>query len=89
MTEAESRIITLIEQKIIKDYENSDDLHMIAKKNLMKIQEENIRTYNKKCKEPIKYKVGELVFINQNQFEPKIKILRIVLSNKSEERQTL
>lgn len=42
----------LIEEEIIKDYnENCNNLRMIAK---IKIQEENRRTYNKKCKQPTK-----------------------------------
>lgn len=40
----------LIEQEIIKDYnKNNNDLRMIVKKNLMNIQKENRRIYNKKC----------------------------------------
>lgn len=40
----------LIEQEIIKDYNKSNnDLRMIVKKNLMNIQKENRRIYNKKC----------------------------------------
>lgn len=47
-----NQLIMLIEEEIIKDYnENCNNLRMIAK---IKIQEENRRTYNKKCKQPTK-----------------------------------
>lgn len=63
----------LIEQEIIKDYnENNNDLRMIIKKNLINIQEENRRMYNKKCNQSIKDKVG--LFIKRTKFGPKFQI---------------
>ncbi|KAL0861495.1 hypothetical protein ABMA27_009023 [Loxostege sticticalis] len=45
-----------------------DDLRKSAKEYILKIQEENQRSYNKKRKESTKYKVGDFVAIKRTQF---------------------
>lgn len=45
-----------------------DDLRLAAKESILKIQEENVRNYNRGRKESHKYKEGDLVAIKRTQF---------------------
>lgn len=68
-------IIAIIEQETIQAFEESrDELRLAAKGNLLKIQEENKKTYNRKCIQARKYKEGDLVFIKRTQFGSKLKL---------------
>lgn len=71
----EHEIINLIEQETIQLYdEDRDKLRAIAKENLIKLQEENRRQYNKQCKPAKQYTEGDIVFIKRTQFGPTLKI---------------
>lgn len=48
--------------------EKRQEQRQLAKENIAKIQEENKKTYNRKRKEAVKYKVGDLVAIQRTQF---------------------
>lgn len=54
--------------------EQRDDLRQVAKENLLKIQEENRRNFNKNRKESNEYAVGDLVAIKRTQFGPGLKL---------------
>lgn len=71
----EPRIMELIEQESAELFEETrEDLRNLAKTNLNKIQEENRRTYNRKCKKARQYKKGDFVAIKRTQFGPGLKI---------------
>ena len=55
--------------------ENTEEIREIAKVNIIKIQEENRRTFNKKRKKACVYKEGDLVAIEGTQFDsgPKLR----------------
>ncbi|GFU33420.1 hypothetical protein TNCV_4362421 [Trichonephila clavipes] len=55
-------------------FQHRDNLRRDAKQNILKIQEENRRTYNRKRKESHLYKKGDLVAIMRTQFENKLKL---------------
>lgn len=59
----------LIEEEEIQMFkEKRQELREKAKESLLKIQEENIKNYNRKRKEATSYKVGDLVAIKKTQF---------------------
>ena len=65
----------LIEEKWMSRLdEERNDLCAQAKQNILRIQSDNRRSYNKKRKEPWKYKEGDLVAIKRTQFGPGLKI---------------
>lgn len=65
----------IVEQEIIEIYQESrDDLREKAKEALLKIQEENRKTYNKNRKQAHKYQVEDLVAIERTQFGTGLKI---------------
>lgn len=51
-----------------------DNLREAAKRNILKIQTENQRSYNKRRKKAHTYKEGDLVVIQRTQFAPGLKI---------------
>ncbi|GFT13271.1 transposon Tf2-6 polyprotein [Trichonephila clavipes] len=55
-------------------FQQRDNLRREAKQNILKIQEENRRTYNRKRKEAHLYKKGDLVAIMRTQFGNKLKL---------------
>ncbi|GFV25544.1 hypothetical protein TNCV_1148141 [Trichonephila clavipes] len=55
-------------------FQHRDNLRREAKQNILKIQEENRRTYNRKRKEAHLYKKGDLVAIMRTQFGNKLKL---------------
>ncbi|GFV45594.1 retrovirus-related Pol polyprotein from transposon 17.6, partial [Trichonephila clavipes] len=65
-------IRNLLEEEQLFQYR--DNLRREAKQNILKIQEENRRTYNRKRKEAHLYKKGDLVAIMRTQFGNKLKL---------------
>ncbi|GFX70452.1 transposon Tf2-11 polyprotein [Trichonephila clavipes] len=55
-------------------FQHRDNLRREAKQNILKIQEENRRTYNRKRKEAHLYKKGDLVAIMRTQFGNQLKL---------------
>lgn len=69
------KIIELIEQETVNLYnEKRDRLREVAKENIIKIQEENRKSYNRNSKAATTYREGELVAIKRTQFGPGLKI---------------
>ncbi|GFT23874.1 transposon Tf2-11 polyprotein [Trichonephila clavipes] len=64
----------LEEESQEKLFQHRDNLRTEAKQNILKIQEENRRTYNRKRKEAHLYKKGDLVAIMKTQFGNKLKL---------------
>ncbi|GFW53278.1 transposon Tf2-9 polyprotein [Trichonephila clavipes] len=55
-------------------FQHRDNLRREAKQNILKIQEENRRTYNRKRKETHLYKKCDLVAVMSTQFGNKLKL---------------
>ncbi|GFX58931.1 transposon Tf2-11 polyprotein [Trichonephila clavipes] len=55
-------------------FQHRDNLRREAKQKILKIQEENRRTYNRKRKEAHLYKKGDLVAVMRTQFGNKLKL---------------
>lgn len=53
---------------------NRDETRLSAKQNILKIQQENRKCYNKKCKEPKRYNEDDLVAIQRTQLGPGLKL---------------
>ncbi|GBM31077.1 hypothetical protein AVEN_46506-1 [Araneus ventricosus] len=51
-----------------------DEMRNDAKKNILKVQEENRRNYDKKRKKAHQYKVGDFVAIQRTQFGTGLKL---------------
>ncbi|GFW76899.1 transposon Tf2-11 polyprotein [Trichonephila clavipes] len=65
----------LLEEKSQEQlFQHRDNLRREAKQNILKLQEENRRTYNRKRKEAHLYKKGDLVAIMRTQFGNKLKL---------------
>ena len=68
-------LIDLLHQESLEQFsEEREELRKRAKEQILKIQEENTSTYNKKRKESTKYTVGERVAIQRTQFGPGLKL---------------
>ncbi|XP_028026294.1 chorion peroxidase-like [Bombyx mandarina] len=83
----------LIEEEEIQMFkEKRQELREKAKESLLKIQEENIKNYNRKRKEATSYNVGDLVAIKKTQFSQGSKLFPTylgpyeVLKNKGNDR---
>lgn len=60
---------------MIQEFQKSrDQLRVMAKQNLLKMQEDNKKTYNRKCSIVSKHKRSDLVFTEQIQFGSKLQI---------------
>lgn len=71
----DNRIISVLEQESIQLFnEERDSLRNTAKQNILKIQAENQRYYNKRRKKARIYKGGDLVVLRRTQFAPGLKI---------------
>ena len=71
----ETKILDLIQQEAIEIFNSErNDLRNVAKENLLKIQEENRRSYDKKRKLATKYVEGDLVVIKKTRFDPGSKL---------------
>ncbi|KAG5889614.1 hypothetical protein JTB14_002004 [Gonioctena quinquepunctata] len=67
----------LLEGATIQEFNgNKEDLRAESKKQILKVQEENRRTYNLRKRKPRIYKKGDLVAIKRTQFVVGIKIQR-------------
>lgn len=70
MKNNDPEIKKIIEEEIQSEFiENRNELRMKAKDDILKIQEENKKTFNAKRKPAIQYKKGDLVAISKTQFE--------------------
>lgn len=69
------KIKELLEEEIQDTFVKSrDDLREESKKQIVKIQEENKRTYNLRRKPSNRYKINDLVAIKRTQFGPGLKL---------------
>ncbi|GBM24602.1 Pro-Pol polyprotein [Araneus ventricosus] len=64
----------LMEEMMEELQEQRDELRQDAKKNIQKIQAENKRTYDKKCRNAPSYQRGDLVVIQRTQFGTGLKL---------------
>ncbi|KAG7295050.1 hypothetical protein JYU34_022520 [Plutella xylostella] len=68
-------LLKLLQEEEHKEFMDSRDKNReMAKIQIMKLQEENRRSYNKKRKESVKYGVGDLVAIKRTQFGTSMKL---------------
>jgi len=66
-----SNITELLKKELQQQFEKERDTKRIqAKEQIIKVQEENRRTYNLRRKKPAKYKLGDLVAIKRVQLGP-------------------
>lgn len=71
------RIKELIEEESRREFdENREELRKQCKENLLKVQEENKRSYNLRRKKANQYKTGDLVAIKRTQFGSGLKVNR-------------
>ncbi|XP_055931873.1 uncharacterized protein K02A2.6-like [Argiope bruennichi] len=74
-TKQDLQILELLEQENINSFiTDRENIRDDAKKNILKIQEENRRTYNKNRKTAHQYKKGDLVAIRRTQFGTGLKL---------------
>lgn len=67
----DSEIQSIIADECMRDFqEKRNAIREEAAKNIAKVQAENKRTYNKRRKEPIVYKISDLVAIKRTQTGP-------------------
>ncbi|GBM28154.1 Pro-Pol polyprotein, partial [Araneus ventricosus] len=69
----------LMEEMIEELQEQRDELRQDAKKNIQKIQAENKRTYDRKCRNAPSYQRGDLVVIQRTRFGTGLKLRPRVL----------
>ena len=68
-------LLQLIQKEAIAQFaEDRVELRKTAKENLLKVQEENRRNYNRSCKKANVYAEGDLVAIKRTQFGTGLKI---------------
>ncbi|UYV74593.1 hypothetical protein LAZ67_12000211, partial [Cordylochernes scorpioides] len=69
------RLLEMIEEELALTFdEERDQKRKAAKQEILKIQEENRNTFNKKRKKAYVYKEGDLVVIQKTQFATKLKL---------------
>lgn len=69
------RVLELLQEETIKEYDDCrEELRQKAKEQILAVQEENRRYFNRKRKESQKYKVGDLVAIKRTQFGSGLKL---------------
>lgn len=69
------RLIDLLEEEMVEQYnENREEKRKEAKEQILKIQEENRKTFNSSRKESSKYNIGDLVAIKRTQFGVGLKL---------------
>lgn len=67
----------ILEEEVIRQFaDDREEMRKECKKQILKVQEENKRTYNLRRKRPQKYRMGELVAIKRTQFGSGLKIHR-------------
>nr|XP_012139076.1 PREDICTED: uncharacterized protein LOC105662310 [Megachile rotundata] len=68
-------LLELIRKEAIAQFvDERVELRKTAKENLLKVQEENRRNYNRRCKKATVYQEGDLVAIKRTQFGTGLKI---------------
>ncbi|GFU17796.1 transposon Tf2-8 polyprotein [Trichonephila clavipes] len=68
-------IVELLNDEITAQFhEQRDALRQDAKKQIYKVQDENRRTYNLRCRQAHKYQLHDLVAIKRTQFGPGLKL---------------
>lgn len=76
------RMEELIDDEVQSEYEKErDDLRQQAKSDIMKIQEENRRTYNFRRRPAYEYRVGDQVAIKRTQFGSGLKVSPKILGH--------
>jgi len=68
-------VLALVKQEDVSFFDDErKKLRVIARKNIMKIQQENRKSYNRNRKPARQYGVGDLVAIKRTQFGPGSKL---------------
>lgn len=74
-TKEDLHILELLKQEEINQFEeNREEIRIHAKQQILKVQEENKKTFDKNRKESFKYEEGDLVAIKRTQFGPGLKL---------------
>ncbi|GFX96990.1 blastopia polyprotein [Trichonephila clavipes] len=74
-TKQDLEILKLLEQEIVETFtENREKIREEAKRNILKMQEENCRNFNKKRKKAYQYEIGDIVAIQRTQFRTGLKL---------------
>lgn len=75
MNQNDSDVRRIIEHEIMEDFcDEREQIRNEAKESILKIQQENKRTFNKNRKEARKYEINDLVAINKTQFSTASKL---------------
>lgn len=68
-------MVQLLQQEVIDHYDkNREELRIQAKQQILKVQDENKRNFDKNRKMSTKYEVGDLVAIKRTQFGAGLKL---------------
>ncbi|GFT14559.1 transposon Tf2-9 polyprotein [Trichonephila clavipes] len=74
-TKQDLQILKLLEEEIVETFtENREKIREEAKRNILKMQEENCRNFNKKRKKAYQYEIGDIVAIQRTQFGTGLKL---------------
>ncbi|GFS77014.1 integrase catalytic domain-containing protein [Trichonephila clavipes] len=74
-TKQDIEILKLLEEEIVQTFtENREKIREEAKRNILKMQEENCRNFNKKRKKAYQYEIGDIVAIQRTQFGTGLKL---------------
>ncbi|GFV06658.1 transposon Tf2-8 polyprotein [Trichonephila clavipes] len=74
-TKQDLEILKLLEEEIVETFtENREKIRDEAKRNILKMQEENCRNFNKKRKRAHQYEIGDIVSIQRTQFGTGLKL---------------
>ncbi|CAL1294601.1 unnamed protein product [Larinioides sclopetarius] len=71
----DSQILKILEDEYLRSFqEQREKMRKYAKQNILKIQEESRRSFNRKRKPPNTYKIGDVVAIQRTQFGTGLKL---------------
>ncbi|GFV96913.1 blastopia polyprotein [Trichonephila clavipes] len=74
-TKQDLEILKLLEEEIVETFtENREKIREEAKQNILKMQEENCRNFNKKRKKAYQYEIEDIVAIQRTQFGTGLKL---------------
>ncbi|GFU53611.1 integrase catalytic domain-containing protein [Trichonephila clavipes] len=74
-TKQDLEILKLLEEEIVETFtDNREKIREEAKRNILKMQEENCRNFNKKRKKAYQYEIGDIVAIQRTQFGTGLKL---------------
>ncbi|GFT04184.1 transposon Tf2-9 polyprotein [Trichonephila clavipes] len=74
-TKQDLEILKLLEEVIVEIFiENREKIREEAKRNILKMQEENCRNFNKKREKAYQYKIGDIVAFQRTQFGTGLKL---------------